>query len=97
MNIYVGNLAPEVTEDDLRKVFGAFGEVSSVSVVRDRHGGHSKGFAFLEMPEEAEGQAAIDGLNRQQLMERTLDISESRPRGGGKRGGKGGRKGGRRR
>lgn len=101
MNIYVGNLATEVTEDDLRQAFEAFGQVSSVSVVRDRSSGVSRGFAFVEMPASSEGQAAIEGLNRQQLQGRTLDINESRPRdgrrGGGRSGGGGrGRGGGRR-
>ena len=95
MNIYVGNLASEVTEDDLREAFEAFGQVSSVSVVRDRSSGVSRGFSFVEMPARPEGQAAIEALNRQQLQGRTLDINESRPRDGHRGGGRssgGGRK-----
>ena len=97
MRIYVGNLSYEVTEDDLRQEFKPFGDVESVSVVTDKYSGRSKGFAFVEMPLAAEGQAAVDGLNGKSLRERTLDVNEARPRtekrGGssyGQRGGGGG-------
>jgi RNA recognition motif-containing protein len=99
MNIYVGNLAREVTEDDLRAAFEAFGQVASVAVIKDKYSGQSRGFGFVEMPAKAEGQAAIDGLNRTELQGRTLDINEARPRtdsrgGGGGRPGGGGRSSG---
>jgi len=103
MNIYVGNLAREATEDDLRAAFEAFGQVASAAVIKDKYSGQSRGFGFVEMPAKAEGQAAIDGLNRTELQGRTLDINEARPRtdsrggsggGGGRPGGGGGRSGG---
>ena len=98
MNIYVGNLAREVTEDDLRAAFEAFGQVASVAVIKDKYSGQSRGFGFVEMPAKAEGQAAIDGLNRTELQGRTLDINEARPRtdsrGGGRPGGGGRSSGG---
>jgi RNA recognition motif-containing protein len=96
MNIYVGNLSAEVTEDELRQEFTAFGQVSSVNIMKDKHSGRSRGFAFVEMPTVSEGQAAVAGLKGKTLDDRTLDVSEARPRsdkGGG--GSYGGRKGGR--
>src|SRR4030042_250873 len=100
MNIHVGNLANTVTEEDLRKEFEAFGQVASVSIVKDRRSGQSRGFAFVEMPTKAEGDAAIAGLQGKTLADRTLDVSESHPRpsnrGGGGFGGRGGGGGGRR-
>jgi len=91
MNIHVGNLSSEVTGEELREEFTAFGEVKSVTLVKDKHSGRSRGFAFVEMPSKSEGQAAIDGFTGQTLKDRTLDVSEARPRshsrGGGFRGG----------
>ena len=111
MNIYVGNLSREVTEDELRKAFEAFGQVTSVNIIKDRYSGESRGFAFVEMTTKSEAQAAINGLNGTSLKERTLSVSEARPRaeggrrpfgggfgGGGRGGGRfGGGGGGRRR
>ena len=99
MNIYVGNLSREVTEDELRKAFEAFGQVTSVSIIKDRYSGESRGFGFVEMPTKTEAQAAINGLNGTSLKDRTLSVSEARPRtegGGGRRpfGGGGGFGGG---
>ncbi len=101
MNIYVGNLSREVSEDELRKAFEAFGQVTSVSIIKDRYSGESRGFGFVEMATKTEAQAAINGLNGTSLKERTLSVSEARPRaegGGGRRpfggGGFGGGKGG---
>ena len=92
MNIYVGSLSLEVTEDDLRQAFEAFGQVASVNVVKDRFSGISKGFGFVEMPAEAEGQSAITNLNGKELKGRTLRVEKARPRsegrGGGRRGGR---------
>ena len=102
MNIYVGNLAYEVTEEELREEFTAFGEVSSINIIKDKYSGQSKGFGFVEMPTLSEGQAAITGLNGKILHNRQLAVSGARPRtdnrgrgsyGGG--GGRGGRSGGR--
>lgn len=94
MNIYVGNLSYEVTEDDLRQAFTPFGQVESTSIIKDKYSGQSKGFGFVEMPSKAEAQAAIDGLNGKELKGRTLNVNEARPRTESRRG-KGGRDGGR--
>ena len=93
MKIYAGNLSPEVTEEDLRQEFAAFGEVASVAMPIDRYSGRPRGFAFVEMPSVSEGQAAIAALNGKTLKERTLTVSAARPRtddrgGGGFRGGR---------
>jgi RNA recognition motif-containing protein len=92
MNIYVGNLSPEVTEEDLQQAFEAFGQVTSVNVIKDKFSGRSRGFGFVEMPAKAEGQAAIDGLNGKDLKGQELKVNEARPRPEGRRGG--GRRGG---
>jgi RNA recognition motif-containing protein len=102
MNIYVGSLSYEVTEEDLRQAFEAFGEVESVKIIKDMYSDRSKGFGFVEMPSKAEGRSAIDGLNSKELKGRTLNVSEARPRtesrgGRGGYGGGGGRRGGGRR
>jgi RNA recognition motif-containing protein len=91
MNIYVGNLSYEITEEDLKLAFEQFGAVESVSIIKDKYSGQSKGFGFVEMPSKAEGQAAIEGLNGKEKKGRTLNINEARPRSE-KGGGKGGRK-----
>ena len=88
MNIYIGNLSREVTEDELRQSFEAFGQVTSANVIKDRYSGESRGFGFVEMSTKSEAQAAINGLNGTTLGERTLSVSEARPRtegGGGRR------------
>jgi len=84
LNIYVGNLDRDVTEEMVRRLFARFGEVGKVSIMHDRHG-ISKGFAFVEMPVEDEGSSAISGLNRTLFLDRTLDITESQPPGGKRR------------
>jgi RNA recognition motif-containing protein len=88
MNIYVGNLAYEVTEDDLRAVFAPFGEVTTVTVIRDRFSGVSRGFGFVEMPAPAAAQAAIAGLQGRALKGQTLNVNEARPRGDRRGGGR---------
>jgi RNA recognition motif-containing protein len=80
MNIYVGNLSNHTSEDELRQAFASFGEVSKVNIISDRYTGESRGFAFVEMPNQAEGQAAIDGLNGTDLGGRTLSVNVARPR-----------------
>lgn len=80
MNIYVGNLAYGVTNDDLRDAFAAFGEVSRANVIMDRDSGRSKGFGFVEMPDDGEAQAAIDGLNDQPINGRNVRVNEAKPR-----------------
>ncbi|HEU66006.1 MAG TPA: RNA-binding protein [Chloroflexi bacterium] len=87
MNIYIGNLSREVTEDELRQKFEAFGQVTSVNIIKDRYSGESRGFAFVEMSTKSEAQAAINELNGTSLGERTLSVSEARPRTEGGRGG----------
>jgi len=95
MNIYVGNLSHEVTEEDLRQAFEAFGQVTSVNIIKDKYSGEPRGFGFVEMPTKAEAQSAITGLNEKELKGRTLNVNEARPRSEGRRGG--GRRGGGRR
>jgi len=92
VNIYVGNLSRDVTEDELRQEFEPFGQVVSVNLIKDRYSGQSRGFGFVEMATKAEGQAAIEGLKGKLLKDRTLDVNEARPRPEGGRGG--GRRGG---
>ena len=99
MNIYVGNLSHEVTEEDLQLSFEPFGQFESATIIRDKHSGQSRGFGFVEMASKAEGQSAIDGLNGTELKGRTLKVNEARPRterrgGGGGYGGGRGRQGG---
>ena len=83
MNLYVGNLPYRVTEDQLRQSFEQYGTVTSCTIIKDKMTGQSKGFAFLEMPEHAEAEAAITGLNGRDLMGRKLNVNEARPREGG--------------
>ncbi len=100
MNIYIGNLSYEVTEEDLKQAFEGFGQVETVKVIKDNYTGRSKGFGFVEMSAKDEAQSAIDKLNDTELKGRTIKVNEARPRsedhrGGGNRGG--GRQGGGRR
>jgi RNA recognition motif-containing protein len=99
MNIYVGNLSYEVTEDDLKEAFEVFGEVETVKVLRDYATGRSKGFGFVEMSSNADAQSAIDGLNDKELKGRPLKVNKARPRtqNRGGRGGFGGPRSGERR
>ena len=86
MNIYVGNLSRETTEGDLRQAFEAFGQVTSVNIIKDKFSNESRGFGFVEMPSRDEAQAAIVGLTDKELKGQTLNVSEARPRterGGG--------------
>jgi len=80
MNIYVGNLSRDVTEEDLGQAFEAFGKVSGVTIVKDKFSGASRGFGFVEMPAKGEAQAAIATLNGKELKGRTLNVNEARPR-----------------
>jgi len=93
MNIYVGNLSREVTEEDLREAFEAFGEVTSAKIIKDKYSGESRGFGFVEMTSNTDGESAITGLNDKELKGRTLNVNEARPRPEGRRSG-GGRGGG---
>jgi cold-inducible RNA-binding protein len=110
MKIYVGNLAYDVTEDELSAEFGTYGKVESVSIPSDKFSGRPKGFAFVEMVSKSEAEAAIAELNGKKLKDRTIVVNESRPResggsygnrrsggyhsGGGYGGSRGGRSGG---
>ena len=94
MKIYVGNLSYDVTDEEVRQEFAAFGEVASASVVTDRYTGRPRGFAFVEMTSRSEGEAAIAGLNGKTLRERTLVVSEARPPSEGRRSGSYGGSGG---
>lgn len=95
MDIYVGNLAYSTTDDGLRAAFAAFGEVTSARVVTDRMSGRSKGFGFVEMPDRAQADAAINALNGQELDGRAIRVNESQPKPRDERGGRGGFGGGR--
>jgi len=95
MNIYIGNMSYETTEDAIRQAFEAYGEVSTVNIITDRDTGRPKGFGFVEMPSKDEAMAAISGLNGQEMNGRTVNVNEAKPRtnsggGGGNRGGGGG-------
>lgn len=81
MNIYVGNLAYAVTEDQLREAFSQYGAVSRVNLIIDRDTGRSKGFAFVEMDDNSEADAAIKGLNDTDLGGRKMRVNEAKPRG----------------
>jgi RNA recognition motif-containing protein len=96
MNIYVGNLSSEVTEEDLQKAFEAFGQTESVKIIKDNYSGRSKGFGFVEMSSNADAQSAIDSLNDTDLKGQALKVNTARPRtenrgsrGGGYGGGSG--------
>ena len=103
MNIYVGNLSSETSEDDLREAFAVFGQVESVNLIKDKFTGESRGFGFVEMPSKDEAQKAIDEMNDADLKGRALKVNVARPRterrggggGGGRRDGSGGGRGGR--
>jgi RNA recognition motif-containing protein len=94
MNIYVGNLSYNATEDDVRQAFEAFGTVTRVNLITDRMTGKPRGFGFVEMANDDEARAALDALHGADLNGRALTVNEARPRpergGGGRRGGSGG-------
>jgi RNA recognition motif-containing protein len=81
MNIYVGNLSYSLTEDELRAAFSEFGEVSSVNIIMDKMSGQSKGFGFVEMPDNSEADEAIKALNESALNGRNIKVNQARPRG----------------
>ena len=80
MNIYVGNLSYTLEESALQDAFAEFGEVSSVKILSDRETGRARGFGFVEMPNQAEGEAAVAGLNGKDVDGRALRVNEARPR-----------------
>jgi RNA recognition motif-containing protein len=80
MNIYAGNLPYHLTEDELRYAFEEFGRVASCTIIKDRMTGRSKGFGFIEMPDDSEARAAIAGLNSKDVQGRKLDVHDARSR-----------------
>jgi len=94
MNIYVGNLSQQVTEDDLREAFEAFGEVTSNNIIKDKYTGGSKGFGFIEMPKKDEATKAMEGLNGTELKGKTITVNEAKPRSDNRRSGGGRQRGG---
>ncbi len=80
MNIYVGNLSFDATEADVEHAFSEFGNVKSVNIIKDRDTGRSRGFGFVEMHDQGDGQEAIDGLNQQEIAGRSVTVNEARPR-----------------
>ncbi|RKX24517.1 MAG: RNA-binding protein [Candidatus Zixiibacteriota bacterium] len=92
MNIYIGNMSYDTTEENLRQAFEGYGEVTTVNIIMDRDSGRPKGFAFVEMSGKEEAMAAISGLNGKEMNGRELNVNEAKPktdsgnRGGGNRG-----------
>ena len=80
MNIYIGNLPYSITEDELREAFSQFGQVDSANIIKDKFSGRSKGFGFVEMPNDGEAQSAIDSLNDTDLNGRSIKVNQARPR-----------------
>jgi RNA recognition motif-containing protein len=80
MNIYVGNLPYTITEDELRGVFADHGEVATVNIITDKFSGQSKGFGFVEMPNQAEAEEAIGTLNESDVKGRNIKVNQARPR-----------------
>lgn len=80
MNIYVGNLPYTATEDDIREIFAAHGEVATVNIIMDKFSGQSKGFGFVEMPDQAAAEAAIEATNESDVKGRNIKVNQARPR-----------------
>jgi RNA recognition motif-containing protein len=80
MNVYVGNLNYDLSEDDLKQAFEEFGEVTSAKIISDRYSGRSKGFGFVEMSSDDEAKAAIEALSGKELNGRTMVVNEARPK-----------------
>ena len=80
MNIYVGNLSYEVTDDEVKDLFSPHGEISSVSIIKDKYSGQSKGFGFVEMPNQAEAEEAIKALNESELKGRNIKVNQAKPK-----------------
>jgi RNA recognition motif-containing protein len=94
MNIYVGNLSNDVSEENLRQAFESFGQVTSARIIKDKYSGQPRGFGFVEMPDQARAQAAIENLNGKELLGRQMNVNEARPRTDqGRFGGQGGYQG----
>ena len=80
MNIYVGNLSYEITDDEVKDLFSPHGEISSVSIIKDKQSGQSKGFGFVEMPNQAEAEEAIKALNESEVKGRNIKVNQARPK-----------------
>jgi RNA recognition motif-containing protein len=80
VNIYIGNLSFQTTEDELKEIFEGYGTVTSVAIIKDKYSGRSRGFGFVEMESDQEGQAAIDALNGTELGDREIKVNVARPR-----------------
>jgi RNA recognition motif-containing protein len=80
MRIYVGNLPKETTEDDLRPAFEEFGQIETITIIKDKYTGQSKGFGFVDIPSKEEGLAAIEGMNNKEFNGKILQVNEARPR-----------------
>ena len=80
MNIYVGNIAFDATDEDLRTLFEEHGEVTSARIIKDRYSGNSRGFGFVEMSDDEQGKTAIEKINGYDFMGRSLKVNEARPR-----------------
>jgi RNA recognition motif-containing protein len=92
MNIYVGNVSSDLTEEAIQKAFESFGEVASAKIIKDKYTGQSRGFAFVEMPGQSQALSAIKSLNGKDLMGKAITVSEARPRSNeGRTGTQGGR------
>jgi RNA recognition motif-containing protein len=92
MNIYVGNLSYDATDETIKQAFESFGEVTSARVIKDKYNGQSRGFGFVEMLTQSQAQTAIKSLNGKELMGKQISVNEARPRAGkGRTGGRGGR------
>ena len=92
MNIYVGNLSYDATDETIKQAFKSFGEVTSVRVIKDKYTGQSRGFAFVEMPGQSQALTAIKSLNGKELLGKIISVNEARARGDqGRTGGQGGR------
>lgn len=91
MKIYIGNMSYDTTEENLRQAFEGYGEVTSVNIIMDRDSGRPKGFGFVEMATQEAAQAAISGLNGQDMNGRTVNVNEARPKTDNRGGGGGGR------
>ena len=85
MNMYVGNLSYNVTEEDLKEAFSEFGEVASVNIIKDKYSGQSKGFGFVEMPDNSEADKAIKALNGIKLKDRDIKVNQAKPKPRGER------------
>jgi RNA recognition motif-containing protein len=92
VNIYVGNLTYDVSEENLRQAFESFGQVTSARVIKDKYSGQSSGFGFVDMPVQSQAQTAIKSLNGKEVLGKQVSVSEARPRTDqGRSGGQGGR------